>query len=333
MAAWDHDVSRVLRPAKILGECVVLYRTEEGDPVALEDACPHRKLPLSMGRLRGDSIECGYHGLVFDPKGHCTRIPGVKRVPPSVGVRVYPTVSRYGLVWIWMGDPARADPQLIFPVEHWGESDWGRNRGGTMRVDCNYLFITDNLLDPSHVAWVHRSSFGNDACEAPSTEVTATDKGVIAARWLRDVDVAPFYAPFVTFGGRCDRLQHYEVRYPSHAIIRAVFAPAGTGGVATAFDHRVRVMDSYNFMTPIDETHTQYFWFQLRNFAPHDDTVSRMMDEGVAAAFAEDKTVLNAVQVGFTNRVTRNIDLAGDRAGSLFRQRLDQLIAAERAEA
>src|SRR5882672_2326372 len=108
VAAWDHEVTRELRAVRIIGDGVVLYRTEAGDPVALEDACPHRKLPLSMGRLVGDELECGYHGMVFDRAGSCTRIPGVKRVPPSVCVRGYPAVSRYGLVWVWMGDPRQA---------------------------------------------------------------------------------------------------------------------------------------------------------------------------------------------------------------------------------
>ena len=76
VAAWDHEVGRSLTPTTILGEGVVLYRREDGVPVALEDACPHRKLPLSMGRLKGDEVECGYHGLTFDCSGACPRAGG-----------------------------------------------------------------------------------------------------------------------------------------------------------------------------------------------------------------------------------------------------------------
>jgi hypothetical protein len=161
-------------------------------------------------------------------------------------------------------------------------------------------------------------------------EVSVTPRGVIAARWMRNVEVAPFYAPLVSFAGRCDRLQHYEVRFPSHAIIRAVFAPAGTGGSGPPFHPHVMLMDSYNFMTPVHESQTRYFWFQVRNFAVGDSEVSRLMDEGVRAAFAEDKAILNAVQQGFTHQVTRNIDLASDRAPLLFRRHLGELVAAER---
>ena len=329
VAAWDHEVTRDLRAVRVLGDSIVLYRTEAGEPVALEDACRHRKLPLSMGRLKGDELECGYHGLVYDRAGICTRIPGVKRVPGSVCVRSYPAVSRYGLVWIWMGSVAQAHSATIFPVEHWDDLHWGRNDGGSMIVDCNYLYVTDNLLDPSHVAWVHRTSFGNEACEDEPVQTTVSTEGVIAARWLQNVEVAPFYAPFVTFEGRCDRLQHYEVRFPSHAIIRALFVPAGTGGHGRPIHDKALLMDSYNFMTPIDAEHTRYFWFQMRNFSPADERVSKIMDDAVREAFTEDRVILNAVHRGFANQVTPNIDLAIDRAPMQLRRGLTQLIAAE----
>jgi phenylpropionate dioxygenase-like ring-hydroxylating dioxygenase large terminal subunit len=328
-AAWDHEITRQLRSIKILGERVVLYRTESGNPVALEDACRHRKLPLSMGRLKGDEVECGYHGLVYNPQGTCTHIPGAKRVPPSVCVRSYPTVSRYGLVWLWMGDASNASPNTIISVDHWDNPAWGKNDGGDMTVECNYLYVTDNLLDPSHVAWVHPTTFGNNDCEGEQVDTIVASDGVTAARWLRDVEVAPFYAPLVAFEGRCDRLQHYEVRFPSQAIIRAVFVPAGSSGQEGAGHKQALLMDSYNFITPIDADNTRYFWFQMRNFSPHDARVSKMMDEDVRHAFAEDQVILAAVHWGLANQVTPNVDLAIDRAPLEFRRALNRLIEAE----
>jgi len=332
VAAFGSEVTDELRAVELLGEWIALYRTRQGTPVALENACPHRKLPLSMGRIKDDQVECGYHGLTFNREGACTRIPGIKRIPPSVRVRSYPAVSRYGLVWVWMGEKSRADPELIFRVEHWDEPGWGRNAGGSMVVECNYLLVTDNLLDPSHVAWVHRSSFGIDECEEEPVQTTVAADGVTASRWLRDVEVAPFYLPLVQFKGRCDRLQHYEVRFPSHAIIRAVFVPAGSGGLGRPIHPQATLMDSYNFMSPIDAHRTRYFWFQLRNFAPSDVAISKMMDDGVREAFGEDLVILNAVERGLARQTTAPIDLALDRAGLQFRRALSRLIAAESGE-
>lgn len=329
VAARDEEVTRSIQAATILGERIVLFRTTAGEPVALENACVHRKLPLSMGRLRGDEVECGYHGLVFDAGGRCTRVPGAARIPPAAKVRSYPVVSRHGLIWIWMGDPGQADPVKLFPVEHQDDPAWARDDGGSMTIDCNYLYVTDNLLDPSHVAWVHPTSFGNAECENVPVQVTTTPDGVIAARWMQDVQAAPFYAPLLGFEGRCDRLQHYEVRYPSHAIIKSVFVPSGTGGPGKPLHPKAMLMDSYNFLTPIDEDHTRYFWFQMRNFAPEDRRLTQLMDEGIKAVFAEDRLILAAVHEGLKNRTTPNIDLAIDRAPLTFRQRLGRLIEAE----
>ncbi len=329
VAAWDHEVTRTLQPIQILGDRIVLYRTDAGAPVALEDACPHRKLPLSMGRINGDEIECGYHGLVFNSAGQCTRIPGATKIPRALCVRRYPSVSRYGLVWIWMGDAAHADAHHIFSVDHWSDAAWDKNTGGTMTVDCNYRYVTDNLLDPTHVSFVHRSSFASTTSEEEPIDVTVSAQGVIASRWMHNAEVAPFYKQFVTFEGRCDRLQQYEVRFPSHALIKAVFAPAGTGGKDRPLHEKALVMDSYNFMTPIDEDRTRYFWFQMRNCFTGDEAVSKAMDDGVRAAFEEDRVILAAVHRGFANKVTRNFDLAIDRAPLQFRRRLAELIEAE----
>ncbi|WP_108662012.1 aromatic ring-hydroxylating dioxygenase subunit alpha [Acuticoccus kandeliae] len=333
VAAWGHEIGRSLTPVTILGEKIVLYRTEAGEPAALEDACPHRKLPLSMGRLKGDDVECGYHGLTFDCTGTCTRVPGAERVPHVARVRSYPVAERYGLLWIWMGEAARADTDLIFQVEHWDDPSWGTTRGDSMDVACNYLYMTDNLLDPSHVAWVHQTSFASAACEETRLETTVADDGVTVWRWMPDHEPAPFYKPFLKFSGNCDRKQHYEVRYPSHAIIKAIIVPANTGGEGKPLHEDVFLMDSYNFMTPIDEKTTRYFWFQMRNFAPGDEAISKAFRRSVRGAFEEDKAVLEAVQIGMDNKVTRNLDLKIDKGPIRFRQRVAALIAAENAEA
>ena len=329
VAALDHEVTRQLYPIRVLGEPVVLYRRLDGTPVALEDACPHRKLPLSMGRLVEDRLECGYHGLTFDCTGTCTRVPGAEKIPHVARVRSYPLAERYGLVWIWTGDPALADPAKIFQVDHWDDASWGKTIPDAMTLACNYLYVTDNLLDPSHVAWVHKTSFGNSACEDVPVHATMTQTGVIVSRWMLDVEVAPFYRSFTRFSGNADRQQHYEVRYPCHAIIRAIFVPQGTGGPQGQLHKDKFLMDSYNFMTPIDDTHTRYFWFQMRNFAPQDMSVTRSFGVAVKSAFEEDLVILNAVQKGMDNKTTPSLDLAIDEGPLRFRRRLAQMIAQE----
>jgi vanillate O-demethylase monooxygenase subunit len=240
-------------------------------------------------------------------------------------------MRRYDLVWVWMGDPALADPALIFDVPTWGDPAWGVNRGESMVLDCNYLYMTDNLLDPSHVAWVHQGSFAGAGTEDTPLETTVHDRGVTVWRWLMDKPAAPFYAQFLPFEGNCDRKQHYEVHWPCHAIIKAIFVPAGTGGEGRPFPSDGFQMDSYNFMTPVTETQTKYFWFQMRNVAPDDEAVSARFAASVRGAFEEDRVVLNAVQKGMETQVTPHLDLAIDLGPLRFRSRLARMIAAEGA--
>ncbi len=329
VAAWDHEITQDLQQIIVLGKKICMFRTSENDVIALEDACPHRKLPLSMGRIKGDTLECGYHGLTFDCAGRCVWAPGTGRIPSNARVHAYPVHEKYGLVWIWMGNPALADPSDIFDIPNFGDPAWGMNRGAAMELDCNYLLMCDNLLDPTHVAWVHQGSFGQAATRDTPLRISKAENGIIVHRWMMDVEPAPFYAKIVEFDGNCDRLQHYEVRYPSHALIRAIFTPAGTGGPDKPPHDKAFVMDSYNFMTPTTAAQTRYYWFQLRNIRPGDAALSKMMSEDVRHAFEEDRAVLNAVQIGMAEKDTDHIDLPIDGGQLRFRRQLEAMIAEE----
>lgn len=332
VAALSADITRTPFAVKMLKQNLVLYRKLDGSVVALEDSCPHRRLPLSKGRVVDDTLECGYHGLRFDCSGACVQAPSSKHIPRSAVVRHYPAVEKYGMIWVWMGDSAQANPADIIEIKEWDDPQWGVNRGDAMEMACNYLYITDNLLDPSHVTWVHQGSFGSSDLIGVPLQVTEADNGITVWRWLHDIEVAPFYKKFVKFDGNCDRKQQYEMRYPAHAVIRAIFTPAGTGSDEGELHPDVFLMDSYNFLTPIDEKTTRYFWFQLRNFSPNDDEVSQVFNEDVRAAFSEDKEVLEAVQIGMDTYGSQ-LHLGSDKGALLFRRKMNEKIAAEQAAA
>src|SRR5512145_2758989 len=90
VAASTQEIGRKPLGRVILGEPVVMFRTEGGTAVALEDRCPHRRLPLSMGKLVGDDVlQCHYHGLRFDRTGQCVRVPGQDMIPRTARVKSY----------------------------------------------------------------------------------------------------------------------------------------------------------------------------------------------------------------------------------------------------
>ena len=289
VAARSQDIEQALSARTLLAEKLVLYRQQDGNVVALEDACPHRKLPLSKGCLLGDIVECGYHGMQFDGSGNCVSIPTQGRIPPNAGVRAYPVAERWGFVWVWMGETELADAKKIVEVPNYDNPGWGLTSGGMLEINCHYLWVTDNLLDPSHVAWVHQSSFAAPGTSNTPLEIQSSDDGVVVSRWIFDQPPPPYYAPMVKFEGNCDRLQHYEVRLPSVCINRGIYTPAGTGGDVGKLHEKAYVMESYNFITPIDEDRSAYYWFQNYNTDADDADVSERLNSGAIQAFNEDR--------------------------------------------
>lgn len=330
VAAWSKDIDRTLKAETFLDENVVLYRRQDGTPVALENACPHRKLPLSDGSLQGDAVQCGYHGLTFDGTGTCTAAPTqADAIPKRATVKSYPVVDRYRFLWIWMGDPAKADPDLIFNIDNFDNPAWGKTDGGVLDIDCNYLWVVDNLLDPSHVAWVHVTSFAGGGTDDALLDVKKTDEGVQVTRWIFGQPPSPYYENLLAFQGPCDRLQHYEMQRPAMALNKSIYTPPGTGGYGSAPVENTFINISYNFMTPITADKTRYFWFQHRNSDPDNVEMSETMNKGAVMAFHEDKEILEKVHKGMKDPATPYIDLGLDAGAKTFRLGLTKAIDAE----
>lgn len=333
VAGRSEDFGRSLSAVRMLGEDIAIYRDTSGMAIALEDACPHRKLPLSRGTIEGDNVVCGYHGLTFDCTGECVIAPTQLDNPPRrAAVHSYATEDRWGFLWLWMGDPAKADRDDILHIPNFDNPTWGKTAKGAMEMACHYLYITDNLLDPSHVAWVHLTSFAGAGTDNRPLDLEETDRGVIVSRWIYDEPPAPYYKSMLPFGPNCDRKQHYECRLPSTAINMSVYAPVGEGGPERDISANALVNFSYNFITPVDEGHSRYFWFQHRNMHADDSALSERMFEGALMAFVEDKEVLEYVQTGMANRKTGYLNLGLDAGAMRFRSRVAKVISAEEAQ-
>jgi phenylpropionate dioxygenase-like ring-hydroxylating dioxygenase large terminal subunit len=328
VAATEDELTDGLLARRILGENLVLFRASDGGPVALEDACAHRKLPLSMGRKTDDGIECGYHGMVFDCSGTCLRIPGQDQVPKQAGVRSYSCIQKWGWVWIWMGEASSADPSMIIDVPMYGQPGWALNRGDPIELSANYQLITDNLVDPTHVSYVHKSTLGNSVGEGIPLKVTSDASSVTASRWTLDAAPAPLFAKFGNFAGNVDRWQIYSLKLPALSVIEAGSAPVGSGAMEGERANSV-LFHSYNFITPIDDQTSRYYFFQIRNFATDDEAVTQEMSDLITLTFLEDKLVLEAVQAGMSDPNQAPINIASDTANLKGRRMLASLINAE----
>lgn len=330
VCARSQDIGRHLTPLTVLGDEIVVFRRGDGSLAALEDACPHRKLPLSKGTLDGDHVVCGYHGLTFDGTGACVAAPTQPdAVPARARVQSHPVQERYGFVWVWMGDAEKAGQTPLIEIPEYDNPGWGKTACGALEIDCNYLWITDNLLDPSHVAWVHLTSFAGAGTDNVPLEMTEGPDRVVIWRWIRDRPPPPYYAPLLGFQGNCDRKQQYECRVPSTAINQSIYTPAGTGGADDGLPPQAFINYSYNFITPVDAERTMYFWFQHRNQFPDDAQMSATMFAGATMAFNEDKAVLEAVHRGMKSARTPVLNLGLDAAALRFRRMVGRLVEAE----
>lgn len=263
VAAWSDEVGRAPLARVVLGDYLVLFRREDGRVAALENRCPHRNLPLSEGRLVGDTLECGYHGMVFDCSGACTHLPGEAKPPAWARVRAYPVVERNGWVLVWMGDSAAADPAKSPDYNvRLADPGWFHYKG-RINVKCGYRLILDNLLDLSHLAYVHSSTTGNRAMAEQAT-IAAEEKGdlVCVTRWMTGIPPAKAFADNAGYAGPIDRWQASEFRPPCYIYVNSGTAPAGKG---VGPEGRVTEQGAWGFvvyhaLTPETARTTHQFW-------------------------------------------------------------------------
>jgi vanillate O-demethylase monooxygenase subunit len=236
----------------------VFFRKKDGRVVGLEDRCPHRGYPLSKGRLIEDTLECGYHGMVFDCHGQCLKVPSQTHVPVGAVIGIYPIVERWGFVWIWMGEPALADPESVPALTWFDHPDWDA-RGEHLHVKCHYQLIVDNLLDMTHLPYVHPHTLGS-ATKLAEVRVKneITDDSVINSRWLVDVEPPPTYARG-TFKGNVDRWQISRFLPPAFTTLDAGAADTGSGAFEGDFSRAISV-HTLNVMTPETANTTHYYW-------------------------------------------------------------------------
>jgi vanillate O-demethylase monooxygenase subunit len=340
VAAWGHELAAgELHPITILNEPVVLYRDSTGAPVALADRCCHRLAPLSLGRIEGDELRCMYHGLKFDRTGRCTEIPGQDMIPATACVKTYPVVERHSWIWVWMGDPARADASLIPAAIGFDDPNWTL-RSGRMDYEASYLLINDNLTDFTHLSYVHRNSFGTTeefARTRPTVE--KLNRGVRIWRWLasaRDPDAEQaVHRP----AGDVDSWQTYDFLAPGVLLMYNASFPRGAAerfaggppdlsqvnGIAENFTSQA--------VTPMTDKTSRYFF----NWGPRAGEGSEAMADAMLTiahmAFSEDKAIIEAQQrVLDATADPKFVLTSADVGPMLMRSVLDRLAKADEAK-
>ncbi len=173
--ATRQDVDRTLKSILVLGDPLVYYRAEDGTPRVFDNRCPHRMFPLSKSHLIGDTIRCGYHGFTFDQAGQCTFVPGSPH-KPNFALRRYPAVERGPWLWVWMGDETAADPEDI-PLQDFVVDKLSSFQGHVLN-ECNYMLVIENLLDLTHIHYLHGPVAADQAYADEPSQVFEVEGGV-----------------------------------------------------------------------------------------------------------------------------------------------------------
>jgi phenylpropionate dioxygenase-like ring-hydroxylating dioxygenase large terminal subunit len=329
VAAFGIEVGRTPLARTVCNEPLVMFRRRDNSVAVLDDRCPHRFYQLSKGQLVDDDIQCGYHGLQFDGTGACTRIPAQKAVPARFGVRSFPVQEHSGLIYVWMGDAARADASLIpdFP-ENVG-SGWAAS-SAHRHVEANYQLVVDNLLDLTHLTFVHKTTLAGPGIQENPLEVHVDGDRVIARREMRGVDPAPIFRTLRTFPGKIDRFQNLTFIPPNHVHIRIEASSAGANDDPDLVHHVV-----LNHLTPETERTTHYFWSLCRRMRIDDVAIGERLFEMNRAAFEEDIVVLKHQQTMIDHDPGRAVltNLDADKAAMAARRIVRKKIEAERTAA
>jgi vanillate O-demethylase monooxygenase subunit len=325
VAAQADEIGRTPLGRILLNEPVVLFRREDGTAVALEDRCCHRRAPLSKGKVLGDWLQCGYHGFTFDATGACVRIPGQDRVPPSVGVKAYPLVEQHGFLWIWMGERAKADPALIPDFHRNRDSDWTAV-GSRLPIAANYLLVVENLIDLSHVGFVHAKTIGTDDTRA-ELKFEREENIVRVVRAPTEVATAPHnlkqgmaersvLAKSITFLPPC----HVVIDIRTTEVAPQKASPLSLG---------ITVL---NACTPETEHSTHYFWASARDYQRDDRNVDALLTKITIDAFNEDKAILEAQETYIAlDTSAPTVNVHGDWGGVQARRLVSALIEREAA--
>lgn len=332
VAAQSDEIGRDLFARQLLGVGVLLYRREDGEVVALRNRCPHRSFPLSRGKLIGDVVTCGYHGLAFGPDGRCTAVPSQSTVPDGLATPSFPVVEQAPFIWIWMGEPEQADPAQI-PDHHWLSSPDYASYSGYIYCRTNYVRLHENVLDLTHFPYVHGEAAGGlDYIRAPFT-VDVQGNSVVITRRLEDAVVNPGYArPIGNAGHRCHRTSESWFKTPAFHIAHATIEDL-EGGIDDRTDFHFKIIHCF---TPETAHTSHYFYANARDTAIGDHALTAASEQTTRKTFLEDEEALELVERTWTGEDVagfKELSVRGDLAGLHMRRIIARRAAEEAAMA
>lgn len=313
---------------------MVLFRTPDGDIAALEDRCCHKELPLSLGGVEERGIRCGYHGMLYGCDGVCVEIPGQDVIPSKARVRAFELRERDQILWVWLPSSPDSVPDADPPAYPYHARPGFHFGGDIVHYDAPYQLVHDNLLDLSHLGYVHlRTIGGNPAAHMNAQMKVGQENDVVTVvRHLPHSDPPPTYSQAWPFKGKIDRWQEIQF-HVSHVRIWTGAVDEGTDSVNDS-ERGGFHMRGFHGVTPETRESCHYFWTIATNPQDNVAEVTKLVVDQTAATFLEDKDVIEAQWVnqkrfGFRPQVSIHVDVGPNRA----RRIIDRLLQKTRQDA
>jgi len=288
------EVGNQLKNRMVLNQDLVYFRTKDGMVTALQNRCAHRCFPLHRGTLHdNDTLQCGYHGLTYDAQGQCVKIPSaIGQDPSHIKLHHYPVVERDPMIWIWPGDPDKADPNLIPDFDFLNNGDWGYGKG-YYHVAGNYLQIHENLMDITHFQYLHGAALGTEGHAEGKITVTVHGDTVDNYRVNDGEPVPGLHQKGIGLGDVPVR-RHAHSTYISpgfHDALGGFEDFSGTKDGRT--DYRVHIL---HIITPETQYTSHYWWMFARDFTPQDKDLDQFYSDMTAKVFEEDKDAIEWIE-------------------------------------
>jgi phenylpropionate dioxygenase-like ring-hydroxylating dioxygenase large terminal subunit len=324
VAAEARELSRTPIARTLLGTSVVLFRKTDGTVVALQNRCAHRSFPLVHGTLEGDTLVCGYHGLRYDCSGRCIEIPMQKSVPAAIKVRAYLTREIGPFVWIWMGNAERG-AGVEPPHQEWMDAPQWAQGWAYLKVRGSYVHLHENLLDLSHLSFLHAKTFGTPEYARAPVEMH-TDGGELEVWRHVECVLPPIYSkPLGWSGMKARRSSGSKFVSPGLHVNSGLFVNLEQPQANPSPQPMIRVAQ---LITPETSTSTHYWTLQARNFAVGDREMGEFMIKSLVSAFEEDAFALGKITEMHeleADHPFAEISIPTDRAGVMMRRLLKKL--------
>jgi phenylpropionate dioxygenase-like ring-hydroxylating dioxygenase large terminal subunit len=330
MAGWSDELNDQLLSRRIFDRPIVLFRKTDGSIAALADRCPHRFAPLSKGEKAGDAIQCGYHGLTFDGSGACIHNPFSDKIPVAAKVQSWEVVERHDIIWLWGGDPGDADSALIPDFSMTENSTAVRAVHGYTLIEAPYEFATDNLMDLSHIEFVHKGTFaGAGVIFAGKHEVSDVGDALHSNWWMPGVKAPPhtqgIYPPDM------DTDHWLDMRWNAPASMHLEIGATPPGSARTDGV----IVQQAHIVTPASATTSHYFWATTRTHDLDSAEVDGFLLTLFGQAFDdEDKPIIKAAYDNLEGQDfwdAKPLSLGIDAGGTRARRKIQTMLKAESA--